>query len=178
MVNISNDFNDELDRYIEKRRSAKPFYKDILKQKKKQDYASSDKEEGRKMIFGFLRRRIPTDEEIQEKLEQEKMKRQEAQMDQQDQMEPEEEFYEEEPELREGPVKRLVRKLFFTRVDEEYEEMPEEIQEEDETQELKETIKVLHRWLEKLPPEQITAFKNSEDFEKYKEALKKLGLTK
>ena len=45
-------------------------------------------------------------------------------------------------------------------------------------EDLKETIKVLHRWLEKLPPEKISEFKRSPDFEKYKEGLRKLGLIK
>lgn len=45
-------------------------------------------------------------------------------------------------------------------------------------EDLKETIKVLHRWLEKLPPDKISEFKRSPDFEKYKSGLKKLGLIK
>jgi hypothetical protein len=45
-------------------------------------------------------------------------------------------------------------------------------------EDLKETIKVLHRWLEKLPPDKIYEFKRSPDFEKYKDGLRKLGLIK
>lgn len=179
MINISKlDFNDDLDRYIEKRRFAKPFYKDIIKNVKKPSYTSSDSEEGKKMIFGFLRRRIPSDEEIQQKINKEQKMRQEVQMKETEMQKPQEEdFYEDEQQpKKEGSVKKFVRKLFFTKVEDDYQEMQEE--EPDQTEEIKETIKILHRWLEKLPPEQITAFKNSEDFKRYKDSLNKLGLTK
>ncbi|MGV8163144.1 MAG: hypothetical protein ACP5N2_07475 [Candidatus Nanoarchaeia archaeon] len=51
-------------------------------------------------------------------------------------------------------------------------------QQQQNIEDLKETIKVLHRWLEKLPPDKIYEFKKSPDFEKYKEGLRKLGLIK
>jgi len=179
VINISKlNFNDDLDRYIEKRRFTKPFYKDIIKTVKKTNYTEPDQEEGRKMIFGFLRRRIPSDDEIQYKVKKEQKMRQEAQMKETEMQDTQEEdsYANEEHTKKEGSVKKFVRKLFFTKVEDEYQEVQED--EPDQTEEIKNTLKILHRWLEKLPPEQITAFKNSEDFKKYKDALNKLGLTK
>jgi len=51
-------------------------------------------------------------------------------------------------------------------------------QQKQNIEDLKETIKVLHRWLEKLPADKIYEFKRSPDFEKYKDGLRKLGLIK
>jgi len=58
--------------------------------------------------------------------------------------------------------------------DEEYESEEEEYT----LDEIKQVLKVLHKWLEELPPDKKEQFKRSEDFVKYKEALHKLGLIK
>ena len=47
---------------------------------------------------------------------------------------------------------------------------------EKDVEQLKSVVKITHKWLEKLSPEEMNAFKRSEDFEKYKEALKSLGM--
>ncbi len=47
---------------------------------------------------------------------------------------------------------------------------------EDLINETRIVLKSLHRWLSKLPPEQIEAFKRSPDFSKYKDLLDKYGL--
>ena len=39
-------------------------------------------------------------------------------------------------------------------------------------------LKLIHKWLGKLPPEQITAFRRSPDFNRYKDLLDKYGLIK
>lgn len=45
-------------------------------------------------------------------------------------------------------------------------------------EEMKETLKLLHKWLEKLPPSDMNAFKRSDDFQRYKSMLEKYGLVK
>lgn len=45
-------------------------------------------------------------------------------------------------------------------------------------EEMKETLKLLHKWLEKLPPSDMNAFKRSDDFQQYKAMLEKYGLIK
>lgn len=45
-------------------------------------------------------------------------------------------------------------------------------------QDVKETLKILHKWLEKLPGNELKEFKTSEDFQKYKYILDKYGLIK
>lgn len=54
------------------------------------------------------------------------------------------------------------------------------VQEESEHEKLidqtRTVLKDLHKWLSKLPPEQVDAFKRSPDFERYKELLDKYGL--
>jgi len=49
---------------------------------------------------------------------------------------------------------------------------------ESDLEEAKEVIKIAHKWLEELPPESIYRFKKSDDFQKYKSILKKLGMIK
>ena len=73
------------------------------------------------------------------------------------------------------------RRWFFSRRNDDYEEeFDEEVEEtvSSDIDDLKEAVKVLHRWLEKLPPEKIAEFKKSPDFETYKGALRKLGMIK
>jgi len=45
-------------------------------------------------------------------------------------------------------------------------------------QDLKEVLKVTHKWIEKLPPAKIKEFKESSDFLMYKDILEKYGLIK
>ena len=44
--------------------------------------------------------------------------------------------------------------------------------------ETRETLKVLHKWLDRLPPQQIEAFKRSPDFHRYKQLLDRYNLIK
>lgn len=45
-------------------------------------------------------------------------------------------------------------------------------------EETKEVLKAMHKWLSKLPPEQIEAFRRSEDFDRYKALLQHYGVAK
>ncbi|MBN1175977.1 hypothetical protein JXA48_05015 [Candidatus Woesearchaeota archaeon] len=44
--------------------------------------------------------------------------------------------------------------------------------------ETRQTLKIIHKWISRLPPEQIDAFKRSPDFNRYKELLEKYNLLK
>ena len=58
--------------------------------------------------------------------------------------------------------------------------IPSPRQEEKEalSQETKEVLRLLHKWLSKLSPEQIHAFRRSEDFNRYKDLLEAYGIVK
>ncbi|MFA6073579.1 MAG: hypothetical protein WC758_05680 [Candidatus Woesearchaeota archaeon] len=158
-------------------------------------------------FFSFFRKRIPDEEELERK-EHKKLKEQQlAAMkdddDEEDQIVSnkqtaqikttivEEDDFPKETntsntnlESREIKDTRsepgFMSKIFgFGNKKQEQEEHAMALQEQQQNiEELKETIKVLHKWLEKLPPERITEFKRSPDFEKYKSGLRKLGLIK
>lgn len=93
--------------------------------------------------------------------------------------EEQEEYMEEEyEERRPGLVRRAFRKIFGTRQEPEEDMEIEQPTEPDFEEELKDTIKMIHKWLEQLPPEKLAQFKRSPDFERYKKLLRRLKLIK
>lgn len=73
----------------------------------------------------------------------------------------------------------IFRRLFDIFKTEPKEEIIEEVQDEYTLNEdVKDALKILTGWLKQLPPEKLKRFKESEDFEKYKEILKKYNLIK
>ena len=75
---------------------------------------------------------------------------------------------------RKGLLSRIIDLFTFT-----YDEFEEDyFSEEDIKEELKKVIKIQHKWINKLGPEKIKEFKNSEDFFEYKEILEKYNLIK
>ena len=102
-----------------------------------------------------------------------------------------EEFKEEEDfenQMNDEPVtapkRSLISWLFrFKRKPKITEEDFDEVEIQEETPDVdlescREAIKILHKWVEKLDPDTLNRFKRSEDFEKYKEALKNLKMIK
>ncbi len=95
---------------------------------------------------------------------------------------------EELEDVREGLLSRFFRLLRGgNRQDDniEGEDVPEDIvaQQLSDSREALENetrmvLKLVHKWLGKLPPEQITAFRRSPDFNRYKDLLDKYGLIK
>jgi hypothetical protein len=169
---VKQDFNNDLDSYISRRRAdRKPFEKtmQILKEKvkkSKEPYDEEPKQTGK--ISMMFRKRIPTEEEVMHQKKTEKKEIEELE-------EEDEVIAEEMEELDKKPG--FFSKLFGKGKQDEFEE--EEVEQVDpEIETLKDTIKILHSWLEKLPPEQVQKFRNSPDYEKYKEALRKLKLIK
>ena len=102
-----------------------------------------------------------------------------------------EEIREAEPEVDEGiPTEisqikkpllvRLFSAIFRSREKEEIleEQLEEETVEDTKEEKTKELLKAIHKWLKKLPQEDIKEFKESKDYELYKEVLKMYGLIK
>ena len=92
---------------------------------------------------------------------------------------------EELEEEREGLLRNFFKKLFGMRnKQEEFDEddIPSTKKTTDPATQLKDetrnVLKSLHKWLSKLPPEHIDAFRRSADFVKYKELLEKYDLIK
>jgi hypothetical protein len=92
------------------------------------------------------------------------------------------EIEEELEERREGLLRRFFKKLRMRkrrRIEEDDEDYVEYDEPENKDfEEIKEVIKITHKWLEELPPETIERFRRSEDFIRYKETLKRLGMIK
>ena len=91
-------------------------------------------------------------------------------------MEEDVEELEDEIEEKKESVFRRLFNIFKTKPKE---EIIEEVQDEYTLNEdVKDALKILTNWLKQLPPEKLKRFKESPDFEKYKEILKKYNLIK
>jgi hypothetical protein len=151
-------------------------------------------------LFSFFRKRIPSETEVAKKEHEKKVAQERAEMkDDDENIQPHTRVVEEEDDfedyediqhkIQSAPKEKkegnFMSKIFGFggRKQEEPEEEEEDHatmaqQQQQNIEDLKETIKVLHRWLEKLPPDRISEFKRSPDFERYKDGLRKLGLIK
>lgn len=169
MVNIANkDFNSDMDRYLKTRRdtSSNSGVKEAL--------SGMKKNMGEWDVFSLFRKK--KDDSVVEEYEDD-----EDFVDEESEIEAIDEFEEDLEERRESALKRFFKKLRFGRkkqVRDEDDYYEESVEEDDELDEIKDVIKITHRWLEELPPEVIDRFKRSEDFVRYKQVLKKLGMIK
>lgn len=156
-----NSFNDEIDSYIEKRRSTnrekkRSFLKRVSSWwKSKRERSTSDP--------------IDVKEEELEEIEHdiEEIDREEEELE----------------EVREGLMTRFLKLLRKKeRYEEEEEEMIEVEAEESEEKEgydkevVKELIKLQHKWMDNLPADELSRFKRSDDFDRYVELLEELEL--
>ena len=127
-------------------------------------------------IFRSQPKSIPQ-EEVQEDLTPEEMEKLEHM---EDEIEEIDEDIEELEEKREGLVARFLQSMRLFRhkspplTDDEILEDVVPVIDED----VKETLKTLHKWLEKLPNNELRAFRVSDDFQSYKAILEKYGLIK
>ena len=159
------DFNDEIDSYIEERRSSgREKKRGFLKRarswwNRKREQSSTDP--------------IDVQEEELEEIERdiEDIDREEEQLE----------------EMREGLVTKFLKVLRLRREykEEDDEEMIEVDAEEEgvkregyDEELVTELVKIQHSWLDKLPKETMKAFKQSEDFDRYVELLEELGMAK
>jgi hypothetical protein len=160
-----NDFNKDMDDYLNKRRSQDDSsirFMDSLKEK----------------FQGFKIKR-------KQRLEEDEYNVRSSGYEDSDFEEDNDESFEEEvvEEPVTAPRRSLISWLFRRRnkkpvVEDDWEE--DEVVKEPsfEEQEYREAIKILHRWVEKLDHDTLNQFKRSPDFEKYKETLKKLNMIK
>jgi len=102
-----------------------------------------------------------------------------------EEMEEVDEEIEELTERKEGLLARIFWFLRKKEIEDEEEDIDPELvsqtiskdqKNEDLINETRQVLKSLHKWLSKLPPEQIEAFKRSPDFNQYKDLLDKYGL--
>ena len=183
MVQIAKpEFNKEIDSYLDKRRKEQePF--EISKEKREkmieQEYDEMDDKPKQKITLStLLRRRIP-DEDVIER--EQKVRRKQEVEDIQEEIEDLDEMEDELETEKESLFYRL-RRVFGGKAKEElYEEAEIEAAEQEQAvldEQVRETIKILHRWLEQLPPDKLEQFKRSADFARYKELLRKFGMIK
>ncbi|MFH1506049.1 MAG: hypothetical protein ABIE94_03595 [archaeon] len=196
MVNIDQrSFNDDLGRYISSRRSDEKKMPDLFKfsfnKPKRNPEEKVPVMEDHEVVVEpkepswfqqvFGRKKL-TDKEIEEaeELTPEEMKELEKVEEDIEEIEREEEVLQEE---RENLLKRFLKKLrvFESRHKPGEEEMVEECGDAISIamdEDVRETLKILHRWLERLPPHEIKQFKLSEDYIRYKDLLKRYNLIK
>lgn len=189
MIRIAGpDFNKDMSSYMDYRRNeVTPFEMESHKEKQtvlktQETYESPVRSRSFLQSLAILfRKRIPSDDEIQAHIkqldEEEKVKAEDIK-------EEIEEIEEAEDELemeKESLMRKLLRKIgFYTSREVVSDEELETIQEEQVMvdEETKETIKLLHKWLKQLPPDKLDSFRKSQDFVKYKELLRRLGMIK
>jgi hypothetical protein len=207
VLNIgSADFNESLDDYLHKRKDkgklSKMVYSSIKSSKGKDSYLFEDEDSRRDRkpfsmtIFSFFRKKIPSEDQIASKEHDRHMEEERAEFEDDETIQPrtqvvdsdrdfEDEAEEFEAESKDKKEGGFMSKLFNfgskKRQEQEIEENEDLLERQrlsQNVEDLKDTIKILHKWLEKLPPERISEFKRSPDFEKYKDGLRKLGLIK
>lgn len=170
------DINDDLGHYIKEKNKKEPFWKKFKPKHKSKE----DVEEDIKVIIENAEEKENITPEDKKELEEMEHKIEEVN-------EVEERVEEEIDDEREGILQRFFKKLNFGKNNKdknehnigylnEKDDSEEEVTAEDK--EMKEFLKSMHSWITKLEPEVQKEFKNSKDFEKYTEMLRKHGLIK
>lgn len=188
---MASDINRDLDRYIAGRAERKDW--SFLKPKK--DAPEESVPEGLRHDEvrvvedaepGFWERLFKKEKPlVKEDLDDEEMERLEAMQDEIQHVEQQErehpERYEELEERRESLMDRF---FAFLRLSEDRHKLEEaavhEIAEQEAQmeEEVKEVLRIVHKWLERLSKKEKANFKKSKDFERYRELLQKYGLAK
>ncbi|MCF7871689.1 hypothetical protein K9L97_01525 [Candidatus Woesearchaeota archaeon] len=168
MVKIDKgEFNRDMDDYLNSRKGE----------------SQSSMRSGALKLFSFFQRRIPNDEEIEMRAREREVENVRELENMQDDVE-DIQAAEDAMELeREGIFKRFLKLLRLGGRSDfpEEEEVLESVAEQkalELEESFKDTVKMLHKWLEMLPAEKMDQFKRSDDFQRYKEVLKKLGMIK
>ncbi|MFP4523076.1 MAG: hypothetical protein ACLFNM_00820 [Candidatus Woesearchaeota archaeon] len=144
-------------------------------------------------FFGFLFKKKSKTAELMEEEIQEAHVSDPQTYDELESIEEEVQNLDEEVETLENKKQNLMarffQKLFSSSKKSVDDEDIEEISQEDISatvehkeslvqEETKEVLKAMHKWLSKLPPEQIEAFRRSEDFDRYKALLQHYGVAR
>lgn len=192
------DFNKDFDKYIERRKNKgqTPFFKAVeslipkRKSSKKIEEFDDDNyypnEKEKKSFLTIIFRKFYTKKNNDYEDDMEPINKTNLNEDVEEIEEEIEEVNEEVEELqekREGLFKRLFSMIFGSNQSDEDEDIdPElvktEIQKEQESlkHETRVVLKLIHKWISKLSPEHIDAFRRSPDFVKYKDLLEKYDL--
>ncbi len=195
------DFNADLDNYLSQRRGeSKSFFSKVdsffpksasEKVPSVSSTSSTVYDDGSKKQKRFLfifKRRSRTADKMEEEMEiHEKELTPEEKAELQSLEEEVREVDTEETLLeveKQSAIARFFGMLFGKRgMNDDFEEINEEqvesaVQEDTLKDETRVVLKALHKWISRLPPDQIEAFRRSQDFEMYKSLLEKYGLVK
>ncbi|MBN1274994.1 hypothetical protein JXA12_01770 [Candidatus Woesearchaeota archaeon] len=189
---IAKNFNDDMDEYLSRVYGKKERYVDTVKKRKRPveervpelseeevyvEYDNARPGVGvREWLASLFSRRIP-DEALSDDVPPAEAAELESM---EDELEEVSEEIEELEDRRESLWERFMNRLRWPGR-ESKDELKDELLEEvvpviDE--DVKETLKLLHSWLERLPRGEMQAFKRSDDFQRYKATLEKYGLIK
>ena len=173
------DINDDLGHYIKEKNKKEPFWK---KFKPKSNHNEEIEEE--------IKKEFEKAEENEDITPQDKKELEEMEHKVEEVNKIEEKVEEEIDEEREGILQKFFKKLNFGKNKEpdgrDIGYLNEKAETEDEgsesatvdDEEIKEFLKSMHSWITRLDPETQKEFKNSKDFEKYTEILKRYELIK
>lgn len=204
IVRKQRDFNSDMDAYLDKRKgnAGTSFFKKVdalLNSNKTSEEGVPNIDVTSSTVYGekksvwkniFSRPKRSTADVLEEEIQEAHIKGPEQEELEEiaheiDDIEDAEDSLEEK---RENLLTRFFSTLFGRKKAEpsqEVEEISQEqiqqtvTQEEDALrEETKQVLKNIHKWLSKLPPEQIDAFRRSPDFEQYKDVLERYGLVK
>jgi hypothetical protein len=163
MTDEELSFEDELDEYITRRRGAD-------ERREKRSFF--------KRFFSWRQSRKP--KTVEEKRERELE-------DIEHDIEVIEEEEEDLEEVREGLMTKFFKLLRGSPSEQEEqsfeEEVPDGVEEEEEVdvverEKVKELVKIQHKWIQELGTKDLSRFRRSPDFERYKELLQELGFAK
>ena len=205
IIKRKNDFNSDLGSYLDKRRgtSSTSFFKkvDAMIPKKKQRDSVPNVSMTSATVYGeekksfwsslVTRKARRTSDVLEEEIEEANIpvKSKQELHDVAEEIDDIEAAEDELEVRRQGLLARFFANLFSSKQNKNStDDFDEDLQEVntgvavDDARLLKEqtaqVLKSLHRWLSKLPPEQIDAFRRSPEFEDYKDLLNKYGLVK
>jgi len=163
----------EMDKYIKERRTTETTTPSMSMQEKLSEMKQNMNEW---KVFSLFKKKETNYPEYEDEDDDEDYVEEESEIEAIDEIEDELE------ERREGLLRRFFKKLRMRkrkRLEEDDEDEYLEYEEENKDfEEIKEVIKITHKWLEELPPETIERFRRSEDFIRYKETLRRLGMIK
>lgn len=201
MVKIANDFNKDLDKYIDSRQTSRPtdFLINLKKKSKNPEEEVPEMDDHEVIVeqrelnfFERLFKRKKRDEEDYEEVE-EFMDETIAATNNMEELEQEYEDLDEAEAIIEEKKQNVFSKI-LSKIrnsmrrdpddippEEVAETMGESIYEEGSfivPQDIKEAMRIQNNWLKKLPNNLMMSFKNSEDYKHYQEILQKYGLIK
>jgi len=197
------EFNNDLDNYLSRRRGEEPsFFKKVDEMFSKKNNSSipelkpnrstvyDDGSVREKKFLFFFKRKTRTAELMDEELQAHSEELTPVEKEELKSLEREVDSIEDEEMMLEVEKKSAIA-LFFGKLfgrrnkpkEDDFEDIDEDqiqaaVQEDTLKDETRVVLKALHKWISRLPPDQIEAFRRSQDFAMYKELLEKYGLVR